>query len=66
LEDDELARFNAVRVLESTWCFERVRTDATNLCSHFSQFVDKDDGLCVTEVRDCATRNVLATPKKVA
>lgn len=63
---DELAKFNAIRVLESTWCFERVETDAKNLCNHFAQFIDKDDGLCVTQVRDWATRNVIAVPKKAA
>ena len=63
---DELAKFNATHVLESTWCFERVETDAMNLRDHFMQFIDKDDGLCVTQVRDWATWNVNASPKKAA
>lgn len=63
---DELAKFNAIRVLESTWCFERVETDAKNLRDHFRQFIDSDDGLCVTQVKAWATQKALATPKEIA
>ena len=60
---DELSDFEAVRVLESLWCFNRVNTSASGLRNYFKQFIDSDDGLCVTEVSDWATRNALGTPK---
>jgi hypothetical protein len=63
---DELARFNAVRVLKSTWCFSRVNTSASNLRDHFKQFIDADDGICVMDVSEWATSNVIATPKALA
>ena len=62
---DELAKFNAVRVLESTWCFKRFNTTTAGLRDYFKKFVDSDDGLCVTEVDEAkwATYNALGTPK---
>jgi len=62
---DELANFNAVRILESLWCFKRVNTTPTGLRDHFKQFVDSDDALCVSEVVNWATFNVLATPTQL-
>lgn len=59
---DELARFNAVRVLESSWCFNRVNTNSEGLRNHFRNFIDSDDGLSVVEVTGWATYNVLGTP----
>ncbi len=60
---DEVAKFNAVRVLESTWCFSRINTSCEGLRDHFRQFIDADDGLCVSEVVDWATCRTLGTPK---
>lgn len=60
---DELANFMAVRVLESSWCFNRFNTSATGLRDYFKQFIDSDDGLSVVEVTGWATRNALGTPK---
>ncbi|GCL61632.1 hypothetical protein [Pseudaquabacterium pictum] len=59
---DELARFNAVRMLESSWCFNRFNTTASNLRDHFSQFIDADDGMWVAQVTDWATRRTLRSP----
>ena len=59
---DELARFNAVRMLESSWCFNRSNTSAVNLRDHFKKFIDSDDGLVVGEVTNWATYKVLKTP----
>ena len=60
---DELARFNAVRVLESEWCFNRTETTASGLRDHFKQFIDSDDGLSLAEVTDWATSRAQGTPK---
>jgi len=60
---DKLGEYKAVRVLESLWCFNRYNTSASGLRDHFKQFVDSNDGLCVTEASDWATLNALATPK---
>lgn len=59
---DELARFNAVRMLESSWSFQRINTTATGLRDHFKQFIDADDGLIISEVTDWASYRVLKTP----
>jgi hypothetical protein len=59
---DELKLFNAVEVLESTWCFNRFNTTANNLRDHFKQFIDADDGLLVDESTDWATYKVKGTP----
>lgn len=62
---DELDNFKAVRVLESLWCFNRVNTTAIGLRDHFATFIDGDDGLCVSEVTDWATKNAVGTPKNL-
>ena len=62
---DELARFNAVQVLESTWCFNRFNTNAKGLVSHFGTFIDSDDGLLIDESIDYATKNTNASPQDI-
>ena len=62
---DELKKFNAIRILESIWCFNRFNTSASGLRDHFTQFMDSDDGLLVTEVNDWATYNTLGNPKQL-
>lgn len=49
---DELEEFNAVRVLESCWCFKRFNTNAEGLRNYFSQFIDSDDSLWVSQVAE--------------
>ena len=63
---DELGRFKAVRMLESSWCFTRANTTAAGLCDHFRQFIDADDGLVVAEVTDWATYKALKAPNALA
>lgn len=62
---DELAKFNAVRILESLWCFNRLNTTPAGLHAHFRQFVDSDDGVCVSEVVNWATLKTLGTPNEL-
>ncbi|MEJ2556045.1 MAG: hypothetical protein P8186_07440 [Anaerolineae bacterium] len=62
---DQLAKANAVRILESLWCFKRVNTTAEELRDHFKQFIDGDDRLSVAEVTQWATHNTLGTPKDI-
>lgn len=59
---DELKKFNAVKVLESTWCFKRVNTDTEKLRDYFKQFIDADDGLLIDESNSWATYNTNGTP----
>jgi hypothetical protein len=59
----ELEKFNAVRILESQWCFKRRDTSSSGLRDYFKQFIDSDDGLCVSEVSDWATFKADKTPK---
>lgn len=60
---NELNNFNAVRILESTWCFNRINTDAAKLRDYFKNHIDSDDGLAVSEVSGWATFNTDGTPK---
>lgn len=60
---DELKKFEAVRILESSWSFNRVNTTCSGLRDYFRQFIDTDDGLSVVEVTDWATWRTLGTPK---
>ncbi|MDP1676973.1 MAG: hypothetical protein Q8L88_08905 [Bacteroidota bacterium] len=62
---DEMKKFNAVRILESLWCFNRVNTDSKSLRDYFRQFIDSDDGLIVSEVNDWATVNTLGAPNQL-
>lgn len=62
---DELAKFKAVRMLESNWCFNRLNTTAAALRNHFKQYIDADDGLRVAEVADWATYNALKPPNSL-
>jgi hypothetical protein len=49
---DELDQFKAVRVLESCWCFKRFNTNAEGLRDYFKKFIDKDDGLWVSQIAE--------------
>ena len=60
---DELGNFDGVQVLESTWCFKRINTSASQLRDHFKEFIDKDDGLLVDQSNSWATFNTNGTPK---
>jgi hypothetical protein len=62
---DELTKFGARRILQSSWCLARINTTSTALRDYFRQFIDADDGLCVSEVKDWATYGTLSTPDKL-
>lgn len=65
---NKLEEFDAVRILESCWCFNRVDTTAKGLRDYFMQFVDGDDGLIVSQiaeingVKQWASYKALGTP----
>lgn len=59
---DELEKFNAVRILESTWCFNRLNTNAKGLRDYFKKFIDADDGLMISDVTDWASIKVDGSP----
>ncbi len=59
----ELARFRAIHILDSLWCFERLNTNCPNLRDHFAQFLHPDDRLVVSEVIHWAMRNHLGHPR---
>lgn len=59
---DELENFNAVRILESTWCFKRFDTTCKGLRSYFKQYIDGDDGLMISEVSNWASTNTDGIP----
>lgn len=59
---EELEELEAVRVLESTWCFKRFNTSAENLRDYFKNFIDPDDAVIVSEVSGWASHNTDGTP----
>ena len=62
---DELAKFNAVKILKSMWCFNRYDINAAGLRDYFKQFIDSDDGLTVSRISDWATINTEGTPQQL-
>ncbi|MFY9074326.1 hypothetical protein OZZ08_05115 [Malaciobacter mytili] len=60
---EELDTFGAVMILESLYCFKRNNTTTTNLRDHFKKFIDKDDGIIVSEINGWASFNTNSTPK---
>lgn len=62
---DELKNFKAVRVFQSTWCFELINTNAKGLRDYFKNYIDSDDGILVDESTDWATYKALGTPKDI-
>jgi hypothetical protein len=68
---DELEKFNAVRVLESCWCFKSIKANAISLRDHFKNFVDGDDGLLISQVAEAdgtyqwASCNLDGSPNKL-
>ena len=62
---DELKRFDAVQILESTWSFKRINTSAPELRDYFRKFIDSDDGLLIDESNFWATINTTKTPKEL-
>jgi hypothetical protein len=62
---DELSSFNAVRILESTWCFNRFNTTASGLRDHFKKFIDEDDGVIVSAVTQWASYKTDGTPNNL-
>ena len=61
----ELESFGAIHVLNSYWCFKRYNTNAKSLRDHFSQFVDSDDAIMVTEVTDWAGKGLKNSPNNL-
>jgi len=59
---DELVEFDAVRILESHWCFKRANTSVSSLRDHFGKLIDSDDGLFVAEVSNWASRKTDGNP----
>jgi hypothetical protein len=62
----ELEKLGAVRILLSSWCFKRENTNAVQIRDHLKQFIDSDDGLCVSVVTEWATHNTLSNPNKLS
>jgi hypothetical protein len=58
----ELANFNAVRILESTWCFNRLNINAAGLRDYFMTFIDGDDGMIVAEISAWGSFGANGTP----
>lgn len=60
---DELQKFNAIPVLESTWCFKRFDTTTTALRDHFKKVIGEKDSLFINETKNWASFNCKNNPK---
>jgi len=63
---DELKKFNAIKILESTWCFNCIHKDVQSLRDHFKYFIDENDALLVAEVPNWASYYTDSTPDKLS
>jgi hypothetical protein len=59
---DELEKFKAIRVLESTWCFNRFEVAAKELKIHFENFIEDDDGQIVSQNASWSGMNMDVSP----
>ncbi|MDD4720624.1 MAG: hypothetical protein PHQ88_07190 [Bacteroides sp.] len=68
---DVLEEFNAVRMLESCWCFKHINTTSIGLTEYFKKFIDRDDGLLISQVAEIenvpqwAGRNLDGNPNQL-
>ena len=63
---DELRKLNAVRVLESTWCFKLQDTiTAERVREYFRNYIDSDDAIIVSQVIDWASINTDGHPNQL-
>jgi len=62
---EELKIFNAVKVLESLYCFNRINTSASKLRDYFQNHIDSDDGLIIIEASNWASCNTNGTPNNL-
>jgi hypothetical protein len=60
-----LHALGAVRIFESTWCFNKNDTTVTHIRDHFKQLLDADDGIAVFEVSTWAMSNTDGDPKEL-
>lgn len=59
---DELKRLKAIQILESCWCMRITDSSTVQIRDHFKKFIDKDDGVMVSEVVNWASYNTNGTP----
>lgn len=62
---DELKNFNAVRIFESTWCFNRINTSSEGLRDYFQHFIDSNDGIIISEVVSWASLRTDGNPNNL-
>lgn len=63
---DELNKLNAVRILESTWCFKLQDTvTAETVRNHFQNYIDKDDAVIASQVNEWASFNTDGHPNQL-
>lgn len=63
---DELNRLRAKPILESTWCLNLGDVNTSQkVRDHFCQFIDSDDALIVSEVRNWALYNTRNEPNNL-
>ena len=60
-----LEKLNAIRFLESSWCFKRSNTTAEQVRDYLKQHIDSTDGVMVSSVSDWACVGTLGSPNKL-
>lgn len=63
---EELRKLNAVRILESTWCFKLQNTlTAERVREYFRKYIDGDDAIIVSEIAEWASFNTDGHPNQL-
>jgi len=63
---DELKKIQAVKIMESTYCFNMHNTSCAVLMDHFKEFIDYEDGVIVYAVANWTSRFMKKTPNDLA
>ena len=61
----ELAKFGAMQVLESVWCFKYSDNSSVFLRDHFRKFTDSDDRILLIKSADWAGFNLKNNPNNL-
>jgi hypothetical protein len=61
----ELAKFKAIKILESLYCFKYQDNKTLYLRDHFKKFIDNDDRLLVIKSENWASFRIVGDPNEL-
>ncbi|WP_046758043.1 hypothetical protein [Kordia jejudonensis] len=62
---DELDKFDAIKILESLYCFKYLDDKTSDLRDHFKGFMDKSDGFIIIKCDHWASYNIDGNPNNL-